>query len=82
MSNSIADRFIAVMADIRAMDTESDNPMRHEVLSIQNAALNIIGAAIQEAHNLARNAKYLRSTCADAVKEALDQQAKCGDSAS
>jgi hypothetical protein len=52
-SQSTADRFIAVMAQLRAIDPDNDEPMRHAMRALRNEAEAVIDSAIRHASQLA-----------------------------
>lgn len=70
MSDSIAERFVTALAEIRKMTDESDHPMRHEVYSLQASALEILSSSIQSAQNLSRLGRQMKRSFDDELKEA------------
>jgi len=72
MSNqSLADTFIAVMSDLRAIEPDADNPMRYAMRGLRSEAEQIIGNALRHAQQLAYSARQLSKDSSDAVKEAV-----------
>jgi hypothetical protein len=69
---SLADTFIAIMADLRAIDPASDDPMRYAARGLRSEAEQIIGNALHHAQQLAYSARQLQRDCKDAIKEAVD----------
>lgn len=67
---STADRFIAVMAEIRAMEPEGDDPMRYAIWHLQEQAERALSNAIGAAHSLTNVASILKRDYRKAVEEA------------
>lgn len=74
MSRSIADEFIQTMAELRAIDPDNDEPMRHVMRMIRSQAEQMIADTLRHASALAYNARQLPRDCADAGKEAAEKQ--------
>lgn len=72
MSQSLADNFIAVIADLRALEFDINDPMRFAVRGLRSEAEGIIGDALRHAQQLAYSARQLKEDHAAAVKEAAE----------
>jgi hypothetical protein len=72
---STADRFIAVMAKIKAIDPSLDEPMRHQMRALKETAIRLIDNAIREAEQLAWLAGDMSETCGKAIDEELKNAA-------
>lgn len=69
MSESLADRFIRVIADIRAMAPADDDPMRYAIWHLQERAERVISEAIGTAHSLHTAACILKRDYSSAAEE-------------
>jgi len=68
---STADRFIELMAAIKALTTDGiDDPMRHAVRQCKDNANMILDDAINQAWGLVEIGRNIPKDCADAVAEA------------
>ena len=76
MNRSLADDFISVMADLRAIDPDNDEPMRYAMRSIKNEAEQVIANALRTAHALAYQARSLQRDAAEAAKDAVEAATK------
>jgi hypothetical protein len=76
MSESTADRFIRVMAKLRAIDPSNDEPMRHHMRTIRDTAEALIEVALAQAERLAWAANDGAKSHKEAVEDALEAHIK------
>jgi hypothetical protein len=69
VSESIADKFIRVMAELRGIDPDTDEPMRYAMRQAKQVAEHLIYNALQQAMDLAYCAKGMSKDCRDAIEE-------------
>lgn len=70
MSDSTADRFCRVFAKLQAIDPGLEEPMRHQMRAIRNAAIQVIDNALSQAEQLAWAAEELPEAVKNAVEDA------------
>ncbi len=76
MIESTADRFIEVMAKIKDLDSliSTDQPMRHEIRELKQAANQILDDAINNARRVASAAKYVHETAHKEINQRLSTE--------
>jgi len=64
---SLADRFVAVMAEVNVIEdgVDNDNPHRHPIRAMRHAAQKAIFDALTTAHDLANAARVLKNEIRD-----------------
>jgi len=71
MNQSIADDFIEVMAALRAINPDNDEPMRHSMQMLKSEGEQIISEALRRARHIAYHARLIQKDAASAVKDAV-----------
>jgi hypothetical protein len=66
---SLADMFVEVMAEIRSLNPEEDDPMRYVIWQMQEQAFSGIDDAISAARRISSTVRLLSRDYKDAVKE-------------
>lgn len=70
MSESLADRAVVALADVKAIgaNMDSEHPMRHVVRELKHSAERILSDAIQQATNIAYTAGHIVKDYGEATK--------------
>lgn len=69
IGQSIPDRFVEVVAAIRALEPKDDDPMRYVMWSMQEEAFRAIGDAINQAQHICGTARMLQRDLGEVAKE-------------
>ena len=72
---STCDRFIEVMATLRAIDPDTDEPARHMMRRNRQLAESILDNALRQASELAFAAQNMPEEAKHIIKAALKEQA-------
>lgn len=81
MAESLADRAVQVLGVVSGIETNNDQPERHTVRSLKNAAQAILDSAFQQAMHIALLAEQIQRDDRDAEAAAVRAAAAIGKGA-